>query len=114
MEKLSTAKYLHLINASIARFWQTRNSQSIGQKTKDQGSRSAVTGGKQLDGFIELLATIAKDLGIPDDYIHTRRNYLPGFFRPSKNWDLLNNFSKETSYCCRGIQITSWFLWKQF
>jgi hypothetical protein len=89
MEKLSTEKYQYLINACIATFWRTRNSQSFKQKIIDQGTRGAVTGGKQLDGFIELLALIAKDLGIPESCIHTRRNFLPGFFRPSKNWDLV-------------------------
>lgn len=89
MEKLSTERYQYLISASIAAFWQTRNSQSFSQKIKDRGTRGAVTGGKQLDGFIEMLATIARDLGIPDSCIHTKRNYLPGFFRPSKNWDLI-------------------------
>ena len=61
----------------------------MGQKIRDQGTRGAVTGGKQLDGFIELLATIARDLGIHESCIYTKRNYLPGFFRPSKNWDLI-------------------------
>lgn len=35
------------------------------------------------------MATIARDLGIPDSCIYTKRNFLPGFFRPSKNWDLI-------------------------
>lgn len=89
MKKLTTEKYQSLIRASISTFWETRNTQSLGQKKIDQGTRGAVTGGKQLDGFIQLLVVVAKDLGIPENCIFTERNNLPGFFRPSKNWDLL-------------------------
>ncbi|WP_416377299.1 PaeR7I family type II restriction endonuclease [Algoriphagus sp. C2-6-M1] len=36
-----------------------------------------------------MLVVGAKDLGIPETCIYTKRNNLPEFFRPSKNWDLL-------------------------
>ncbi|MEB2780906.1 hypothetical protein U3A58_10925 [Algoriphagus sp. C2-6-M1] len=52
MNKLTTDQYQNLIKASISMFWKIRNSQSLGQKKKDQGTRGAVAGGKQLDGFI--------------------------------------------------------------
>jgi hypothetical protein len=89
MENLSTSKYNLEIKQAINHFWKTRNNQTIGRTKADQGNRSAVTGGKQLDGFIALLVRVAKDLGIPDDCIFTKGNQLPGFFRPTKDWDFL-------------------------
>lgn len=80
------------IKYAIIYFWHTRARQLGEQKDRnavDQGHRGAVTGGKQMDGFIELFADIALHMGVPKKNIHTSGNYLPGFFRPSKDWDFL-------------------------
>lgn len=45
--------------------------------------------GKQLDGFIKLLRQVALDAGIHSESLITDNNYLPGFFRSSKDWDML-------------------------
>lgn len=85
-------KYKPLIKSAIEIFWNTRNKQKTRQTSKniqDTGNRSAVTGGKQLDGFLDLMVTIATDLGIPRDCIFTKSNHIPGYFRPTKDWDLL-------------------------
>lgn len=89
MEKLSTIEYQELLNEAIKHFWRTRDTQLKGQKKSDQGSRGSVTGGKQLDGFIELLTKVSIDLGVPETCIYNKGNNLPGFFRPSKDWDFL-------------------------
>lgn len=89
MNKFSTGKYQNLLTKAIEHFWNTRNSQLAGRTKADQGNRSAVTGGKQLDGFIELLVQISKDLGVPEECIYVKGNHLPGFFRPTKDWDFL-------------------------
>lgn len=89
MERLSTIKYQSLVVNAIDYFWKTRASQSVSQKKSDQGNRSSVTGGKQLDGFIELLKEVSLDLGIPNSCIFVKGNSLPGYFRPSKDWDFL-------------------------
>lgn len=89
MERLSTEKYRNLIVKAISRFWETRGVQAQKQQKLDQGNRSSVTGGKQLDGFIDLLEFVALDLGIPNSSIYKKGNTLPGFFRPSKDWDFL-------------------------
>ncbi len=84
--------YDNKIRFAVTYFWHTRARQLGAQKnrkTVDQGNRGAVTGGKQMDGFIELLTEIALEMGVPQKNIHTSANYLPGFFRPSKNWDFL-------------------------
>lgn len=92
MAEIDISKYRKKISYAVTLFWHTRERQPGDQKdrrTSDQGNRGAVTGGKQLDGFIELLTEIAIDYGIPEEYIHLKSNYLPGYFRPSKNWDFL-------------------------
>ena len=89
MDNLSTEKYQQHLAQAIQCFWDTRASQQSGQKKSDQGTRGAVTGGKQLDGFIELLVEVSKNLGVPESCIYTKGNKLPGFFRPTKDWDFL-------------------------
>jgi len=90
MEKLSTDNYQALIKSAVRHFWKTRGTQKNSKNKKaDQGNRGAVTGGKQLDGFIDLLSKVSIDMGVPKDWIYTKGNTLPGFFRPTKNWDFL-------------------------
>lgn len=90
MKQLSTAPYQKAIAQAVTYFWQTRNRQRGNKSRKtDQGNRSAVTGGKQLDAFLSLLVRVAKDLGVSEEYIHSKGNELPGYFRPTKDWDLL-------------------------
>ncbi len=82
----------HLAEA-IRHFWMTREQQARKQGAsgqRDQGARSAVTGGAQMDGFIALLTGIILSAGMEERHIHHRRALeLPGFFRPTKEWDLL-------------------------
>ncbi len=82
-----------MINNAIAFFWSTRNGQMKKQndsKVHDQGNRSAVTGGKQLDGFVGLISDILVMNGVPKTSIFTNSDLeLPGFYRPNKKWDLL-------------------------
>jgi hypothetical protein len=43
-----------------------------------------------MDGFISLLTEIIVDAGIDQQYVfHNKNLELPGFFRPTKEWDLL-------------------------
>ena len=52
--------------------------------------RSAVTGGAQMDGFIDFFTELVTDAGIPRQYIFRKKAVeLPGFFRPTKEWDIL-------------------------
>lgn len=72
-------------------FWQTRNKQARKRgKKKDQGARGAVTGGAQLDGFVDLVCAAARAAGLPEASIHRKtRVELPGYFRPTKKWDVV-------------------------
>ena len=78
---------------AVAHYWKTR----VGQKERqqqtgkaDQGLQSAVTGGAQMDGFIGLLKDLTSAAGVPEQCVFSKKAVeLPGFFRPTKEWDLL-------------------------
>jgi Restriction endonuclease XhoI len=78
---------------AVAHYWQTRTAQRKKQEAggkADQGLRSAVTGGAQMDGFIDLFTELITQVGISVDNIFRKKAVeLPGFFRPTKEWDLL-------------------------
>lgn len=81
------------IEQAVAHYWTTRSGQKDKQKEagqSDQGLRGAVTGGAQMDGFVDLFADIIVAAGISKACVYRRKNVeLPGFFRPTKEWDLL-------------------------
>jgi len=78
---------------AVAHYWKTRAGQRDKQRQTgkaDQGLRSAVTGGAQMDGFIDLFTKLITGSGIPERYVFREKAVeLPGFFRPTKEWDLL-------------------------
>ena len=65
------------ISFAIKSFWQTR---------QKQGS---VLAGKQLDAFLALLKKKAVEAGVPSECVYLKNNHVPGYFRASKDWDLL-------------------------
>lgn len=81
------------LSEAVAHFWKTRRSQLRRQGSssgrKDSGSRGAVTGGRQCDGFIRVVRSILVESGLSDASIHCRETTLPGYFRSTKDWDLL-------------------------
>lgn len=87
--------YETMMTDAIKYFWNTRQQASLSQFQKgvvDQGNRSGVTAGKNLDGFAQLVKQIIIENGISDAEIFTDGRVpltLPGFYRPTKNWDLL-------------------------
>ena len=78
---------------AVTHYWETRAAQRRKQEgtgKADQGLRSAVTGGAQMDGFIDLFSELITQAGIPKDCVFRKKAVdLPGFFRPTKEWDLL-------------------------
>ena len=78
---------------AVAHYWSTRAAQADKQKLSgmtDQGSRGAATGGAQMDEFLGILAHYLEAMGIPRHALHFhQRLELPGYFRPTKKWDLL-------------------------
>jgi hypothetical protein len=81
------------VSEAVAHYWLTRQDQAQRQVVSgraDQGARSAVTGGAQMDGFMNLLTDLIVEAGINDEHIFYNKHLeLPGFFRPTKEWDLL-------------------------
>ncbi len=81
------------IKDAVAHYWRTRKLQRERQKEKgviDAGLRSAVTGGAQMDGFIGLFSKLIIEAGINEKNIFCKKHLeLPGYFRPTKEWDLL-------------------------
>jgi hypothetical protein len=79
---------------AVARFWTSRETQAQKQGSKsgsrDTGSRAAVTGGSQMDGFVELVRDLLEESGVDKPVIYCERSVeIPGWFRPEKKWDLL-------------------------
>jgi hypothetical protein len=81
------------VREAVRFYWQTRTKQlekQAGSGTKDQGLRSAVTGGAQMDGFIELLTKLVTEAGVDRSQVFYNESLeLPGYFRPTKQWDFL-------------------------
>ncbi len=79
---------------AVRSFWERRGRQSTNQGgvtgDRDRGDRTAVTGGKHPDGFLELVADLLAASGLQHATIYWRKKTeLPGWFRAEKNWDLL-------------------------
>ena len=78
---------------AVAHYWRTRTAQRRKQEENgkaDQGLRSAVTGGAQMDAFIDLFTEFITRAGVPLPCVFRKKAVeLPGYFRPTKEWDLL-------------------------
>lgn len=84
--------YVKRVGDAVAHYWRTLLAQSNKQRSgdADRGGRSAVTGGKQMDGFCSLINWLLVTNGLPEAHIYVRSKVeLPGFFRPTKQWDTL-------------------------
>jgi len=75
-------------------FWGNRDKarqKQIEAGKVDAGERAGVTAGKNMDGFIALAIDLVKKNGLESAKIYQNRALLtlPGYFRPTKLWDLL-------------------------
>jgi hypothetical protein len=75
-------------------FWGNREKarqKQIEAGKADQGERAGVTAGKNMDGFLALIIDIVQANGLAHAAIHQQRAVvtLPGYFRPTKLWDVL-------------------------
>ena len=91
---LDLADYEAKACAAVRKFWTRRKKATQKQRAggkADQGERSAVTAGSNMNGFIDLVVDIvhANGLAHADIMLKRRLLTLPGFFRPTKVWDLL-------------------------
>ena len=82
------------LRAAVKQFWATRETQAQKQGSvsgaKDAGARSAVTGGAQMNGFVNLVRDLLCDSGLPKPHVYCDKYVeIPGWYRPEKKWDLL-------------------------
>ncbi len=81
------------VREAVRRFWTARQDAGARQALRgdtDRGGRGQVTAGKNMDGFVRLIRDVADRAGLPADSVLVERRAvtLPGFFRPSKSWDV--------------------------
>lgn len=79
---------------AIKAFWGVKDAATkaqIERGVQDVGSRGAVTAGKHLDAFVPLFKDVANGHGLKGLEFHLGRQVpvLPGYFRPTKEWDLI-------------------------
>src|ERR1700675_1552936 len=82
------------LRTAIKHFWNTRETQAQKQGSssgsKDAGARSAVTGGAQMNGFINLVRELLCESGLPKAHVYCEKYVeIPGWYRREKKWDLL-------------------------
>ena len=91
---LALVDYEQQAATAIRQFWGSREDAQQRQQASgkaDQGERASVTAGKNMDGFITLITDLVRANGLDHAHLHQRRAALtlPGYFRPTKLWDLL-------------------------
>jgi hypothetical protein len=91
---LDLVDYERKAREAIQAFWGNREKarqKQIEAGKSDQGERAGVTAGKNMDGFVALVIDLVRANGLDHAAIHRDRSFvtLPGFFRPTKLWDLL-------------------------
>ncbi|MCB2156865.1 PaeR7I family type II restriction endonuclease [bacterium] len=92
--ELTKRRTISLAKGAVKQFWAIRKKQASKQKASgksDQGSRGAATGGAQMDGVIDAFCDLASLSGVPEQSVFRKSRFLelPGYFRPTKQWDLL-------------------------
>ena len=91
---LDLANFEKKAKQAVQVFWSNRDSARLRQSELgkvDQGERSGVTAGKNMNGFVDLFRDVVIANGLTTECICLKRAVLtlPGFFRPTKLWDML-------------------------
>jgi hypothetical protein len=91
---LDLVDYEQKVREAVKAFWGNREAARLKQIQSgkaDQGERAGVTAGKNMDGFRAMVLDIVRANGLAHAEIHRERALLtlPGYFRPTKLWDLL-------------------------
>src|SRR5579859_6178346 len=84
-----------VFGGAVATFWATRNSQGLAAPTAG-GQRGSVVGGRQMHGFFDTIVQLFDEVGLDRSSVFASCTLhdtgcleLPGYFRPTKEWDLL-------------------------
>ena len=91
---IDLVNYEEKAHEAVQVFWASREQarrKQIEAGKADQGERAGVTAGKNMDGFIALVTHVVRANGLALADIHLKRRVLtlPGYFRPTKLWDIL-------------------------
>lgn len=91
---LDLANYDQQARDAVMAFWGNREKakqKQIEAGEADGTTRGLVLGGKNMDGFVALVIDLVKRNGLPNADFHRSKALvtLPGYFRPTKDWDLL-------------------------
>jgi hypothetical protein len=91
---LDLVDYEHKAHDAVKAFWGNRQAarqKQIESGKADQGERAGVTAGKNMNGFLALVLDVVRANGLAHAEIHQKRAMLtlPGYFRPTKLWDIL-------------------------
>lgn len=91
---IDLANYETKSRDAIKAFWGNREAarqKQIEAGKTDQGERAGVTAGKNMNGFLSLVVDLVNANGLKDATILSsgRVLTLPGFFRPTKLWDII-------------------------
>lgn len=91
---IELVNYEELARNAVMAFWGNRGEareRKASYGKEDQGERSSVTAGKNMDGFVSLVVDIVHANGLKRARICLKKGVLtlPGYFRPTKLWDLL-------------------------
>ena len=91
---IDLANYEKKARKATMDFWGNREKarkKQVQSGKADQGERAGVTAGKNMDGFLALIIDIVNANGLAHAQIHRQRAVvtLPGYFRPTKLWDVL-------------------------
>lgn len=91
---IDLVNYEEKAREAVRTFWSNREKARQKQVTSgkaDQGERAGVTAGKNMDGFVSLVSQVVCANGLPNASIHLKRRVvtLPGYFRPTKLWDVV-------------------------
>lgn len=97
---LNLVNYEKKAEDAIKLFWGSREAAKLKQINTgkaDQGERAGVTAGKNMDGFLELILEVIQQNGLGHAEIYQNKAMLtlPGYFRPTKLWDLLVLYKGE-------------------
>ncbi|MEM6395862.1 MAG: PaeR7I family type II restriction endonuclease [Bacteroidota bacterium] len=97
---LDLADYHRQTERAVKTFWSSRDKATKKQAQKgalDRDGRTGVTAGKNMNGFIPLIEDLVRKNGLKNADIHQSKTVLtlPGYFRPTKIWDIIVTYQER-------------------
>jgi hypothetical protein len=86
------ADYSEVFTDAVQYFWSIRSDGAVSDAGAYAGRRGEVVAGNHCDGFFIAIADLLEQAGVDRSHIFVKKrveNQIPGYFRATKNWDLL-------------------------